>query len=176
FVVNVKVLGKFDHNDAKQALEWIQDMINEEFDTTPTLDNFYNQLYNGQKLAKLANVLMPGHIKKINNGSMAFKLMENINAFLVACRDYGVADMDCFQTVDLWDRENLHQVCVTIHALGRKARKNGLKGIGPLEADRNTRQFKKEVLLEGKRIVSTQYGYNKGANQSGMNIGNTRHM
>ncbi len=51
-----------------------------------------------------------------------------------------------------------------------------MKGIGPKEADRNERQFTEEQLKEGNKIISLQYGTNKGATQSGLNIGNTRHM
>ena len=61
--------------------------------------------------------------------------MENIELFTRACKEYGLIDAETFQTVDLWDGENLHQVCVCIHALGRKALKNGAKG-----------NYKKEML------------------------------
>jgi hypothetical protein len=119
---------------------------------------------------------MPDKIKKINTGNLAFKLMENIDLFTRACKDYGLIDSETFQTVDLWDGENMHQVCVCIQALGRKAQKNGLKGIGPKEADRNERQFSDEKLKAGQNIIGLQYGTNKFANQSGINFGNTRHM
>ena len=102
--------------------------------------------------------------------------MENIELFTRACKDYGLTDAETFQTVDLWDGENLHQVCLCLHALGRKAQKNGLPGFGPREADRNERQFTEEQLREGQKIISLQYGTNKMANQSGVVFGNTRHM
>lgn len=96
--------------------------------------------------------------------------------FTRACKEYGLNDAETFQTVDLFDGENLHQVCVCIHALGRKALKNGLKGIGPKEASFTPRQFTEEQLKEGQKIISLQYGTNKLANQSGINFGCTRHM
>jgi hypothetical protein len=119
---------------------------------------------------------MPDKIKKINTGNLAFKLMENIELFNRACKDYGLADAEMFQTCDLWDGENLHQVCICIHALGRKAQKNGHRGLGPKEADKNERSFSEEQLREGQKIISLQYGTNKLANQSGLNFGNYRHM
>lgn len=119
---------------------------------------------------------MPDKIRKINTGNLAFKLMENIELFTRACKDYGLIDAETFQTVDLWDGENLHQVCVCLHALGRKAQKNGFKGLGPKEASRNERNFTQEQLNEGQKIIGLQYGTNKGANQSGINFGNYRHM
>ena len=103
-------------------------MIQEQFDTTGSMDNFKEQLKDGSKLCKLINTLMPDKIRKINSGILAFKLMENIEMFTKASKDYGLNDAETFQTVDLWDGENLHQVCVCIHALGRKALKNGAKG------------------------------------------------
>ena len=41
---------------------------------------------------------------------MAFKLMENISNFLEAATRYGVAKTDLFQTVDLYEAENIPQV------------------------------------------------------------------
>ena len=38
------------------------------------------------------NVLIPGKIKKISTGNLAFKLMENIELFSRACKDYGLSD------------------------------------------------------------------------------------
>lgn len=61
-----------------------------------------------------------GQKVKYNNMKMAFKQMENISNFLTACEKYGVAKTDLFQTVDLYENQNLWQVVCTIHALGRK--------------------------------------------------------
>ena len=55
---------------------------------------------------------MPDRIKKINGGNLAFKLMENIEMFTKASKEYGLLDAETFQTVDLWDGQNIHQVCV----------------------------------------------------------------
>jgi len=60
------------------------------------------------------NKLQPGSVKKINTGSMAFKLMENIGNFLEAAATYGVPKADLFQTVDLYEAENIPQVCVAM--------------------------------------------------------------
>ena len=64
------------------------------------------------------NKLQPGSIKKINTGSMAFKLMENVSNFLDAATAYGVPKADLFQTVDLYEAENIPQVCVCCHGDG----------------------------------------------------------
>lgn len=65
------------------------------------------------------NQLSPGIIKKINMSGGQFKMMENINKFQEAAKKYGVAEIDVFQTVDLWERRNIPQVTQCIMALGR---------------------------------------------------------
>lgn len=64
--------------------------------------------------------MKPGAVKKINNSTMAFKCMENINAFLEVAREMGVPAQETFQTVDLWERQNLNSVVICIQSLGRK--------------------------------------------------------
>lgn len=46
--------------------------------------------------------------------------MENINVFLEAARDLGVPPQETFQTVDLWERQNLNSVVICLQSLGRK--------------------------------------------------------
>jgi len=42
--------------------------------------------------------------------------------FQKALKDYGVDDVDVFQTVDLWERKDIAQVVTTLFALGRTVR------------------------------------------------------
>ncbi|CAF4339758.1 unnamed protein product, partial [Rotaria sordida] len=56
------------------------------------------------------------------------------------------------------------------------AQKQGVLGLGPKESEKNERTFSSETLMQGNRVISTQYGYNKGATQSGIIFGNPRHM
>lgn len=49
-----------------------------------------------------------------------FQLRENVAIFLKAAGDYGVANNESFQTVDLFEKKNIAQVTITIHALGRE--------------------------------------------------------
>lgn len=46
--------------------------------------------------------------------------MENINLFQKALKEYGVADIDVFQTADLWEKKDIFQVTTTLFALGRE--------------------------------------------------------
>lgn len=59
---------------------------------------------------RLINVLQPGAVKKINESKMAFKQMENIGFFLDGCVAYGLNKEDMFQTVDLYEAQNIPQV------------------------------------------------------------------
>ncbi len=62
------------------------------------------------------------------------------------------------------------QVLSGIIALGRTAQKNNFDGptLGPKEAEINERDFPLEVQEEGNKVVSLQYGTNKGASSAGM--------
>lgn len=107
---------------------------------------------------------------------MAFKCMENINLFLEAAVKFGVPRQETFQSVDLWEKQNLTAVLMCLQSLARKASKYGLRSLGPKEAEANVRQFSEDQLRAGDTVISLQYGSNKGATQSGINFGNTRHM
>lgn len=49
-------------------------------------------------------------------------MMENINNFQQAIKKYGVADIDVFQTVDLWEKKDIAQITNTLFALGRQVK------------------------------------------------------
>lgn len=42
--------------------------------------------------------------------------------FQKALKEYGVDDVDVFQTVDLWEKKDVAQVVTTLFALGRTVR------------------------------------------------------
>lgn len=107
---------------------------------------------------------------------MAFKCMENITHFVTAAQQLGVPTQETFQTVDLWEKQNLNSVIICLESLARKAGKYGKRAFGPREAEANVRHFSEEQLKAGQTVISYQYGGNKGATQSGINFGNTRHM
>ena len=81
---------------------------------------------------RLANALQPNSIRRIQESKMAFKCMENINCFLDAARKFGVPNEELFQTVDLWEKQNLNAVVICLQALGRKVRHDSQKcGLHP---------------------------------------------
>jgi hypothetical protein len=171
-----KINSKYSDELAQECLEWITQVTGEPISTSGDMDNFYETLKDGVLLCKLVNAIKPGTVKKINESKMAFKCMENITAFLEAAKAFGVPVQETFQSVDLWERQNLNSVVICLQSLGRKGSNFNLPSIGPKEADKNVRTFSEEQLRAGQGIISLQYGSNKGANQSGINFGNTRHM
>ncbi|GAB6026463.1 Transgelin [Chamberlinius hualienensis] len=171
-----KINSKYSEESAAEVMQWIKLVSGESFDVSGQLDNVHEVLKDGSTLCKLANKLKPGSVKKIQTSTMAFKCMENINSFLMAAKDLGVPTEETFQTVDLWEKQNMHAVIICLQSLGRKAANYGQPSIGPKEAEKNVRQFSDEQLKQGSSVVSLQYGSNKGATQSGISFGNTRHM
>lgn len=173
---HAKIMSKYNEDHAREVMEWINALTGEPSNTSGDPENVYQHLRDGTLLCKLANVMQPGTIKRVQQSQMAFKCMENINSFLDAARAFGVPSQELFQTVDLWEKQNLNAVIICLQALGRKASKYGQCSIGPKEADKNERDFTEEQLRAGDTIIGLQAGSNKGANQSGLNFGNTRHM
>jgi len=171
-----KIQSKYSEEHAHEVLEWIKSVTNDDINTSGDMDNFYELLKDGLLLCKLVNDLKAGSVKRVNTSTMAFKCMENINNFLAAVTTLGVPTQEQFQTVDLWERQNLNSVVICLQSLGRKGGNFGKASIGPKEASKNVRQFTDEQLKQGDSIISLQYGSNKGASQSGINFGNTRHM
>jgi len=177
--------AKFDADLAQEALNWIADVLSVGSAETQELageigdgssqKSFAAPLKDGVILCHLINVIKPGSVKKINASKMAFKQMENIGCFLSACEALGVNKIDLFQTVDLYESNNIPQVINGIFALGRKSAKifDGPK-LGPEEATENRREFTEEQLRAGEGVIGLQAGSNKGASQAGQNFGKTR--
>ncbi|XP_072939977.1 myophilin-like [Epargyreus clarus] len=166
---------KYNDDIAHEILEWIKKLTGSPADTTGTAENLYEVLKDGTLLCHLVNAIQEGSVKKINQSTMAFKCMENINAFLEAAKKLGVPPQETFQTIDLWEKQNLYSVVICLQSLGRKAGNYGKPSIGPKEADKNVREFSDQQLKAGQHVISLQYGTNKGQ-QSGISFGNRRQM
>ncbi|XP_014209280.1 muscle-specific protein 20 [Copidosoma floridanum] len=170
--VRAKILAKRDPQQEKEAQEWIEAIIGRKFSSP-----FEDYLRDGQVLCELINKIQPGCISKINTSGGEFKMMENINKFQKAIKDYGVPDIDVFQTVELWEKKDIGQVITTLFALGRETfRHSDWKGpyLGPKPADECKREFTEEQLKAGQTMIGLQAGSNKGATQSGQNMGASR--
>nr|CAD2192518.1 unnamed protein product [Meloidogyne enterolobii] len=171
-----KVHGKFDSQFAQQIFGWISSVTGETLPSNGDINEFISTLKDGVLLCKLANTLSPNSIKKVNASTLAFKQMENISFFLSFVGNY-VGKNELFQTVDLYEGQDPNSVLVCLAALARKSEKVfGKPGLGPKEAEGEKRQWTPHQLKAGETIIGLQAGSNKGATQSGMIMGNTRHM
>ena len=173
-----KKAAKFDADLANETIDWINAIVSDA--NLPNVDDpksYSEGLKDGKVLCNLMNAIKPGSVKKINESKMAFKQMENINNFLSGCESLGMNKIDLFQTVDLYEAQNIPQVINGIFAFGRKTRKvDGFNGpfLGPEEATENKREFTEEQLRAGESVIGLQAGSNKGASQAGQNFGKTR--
>ncbi|KAG0411596.1 hypothetical protein HPB47_011268 [Ixodes persulcatus] len=170
-----RIASKRDPELESQILDWIEEVLEARLPQGP----YEEVLRDGVVLCKVMNALQPGIIPKINTTGGQFKKMENIVMFQNAAKQWGVPEIDVFQTVDLWEKRNIPQVSQCILALGRACYLHPeYEGpcLGPKPAEINKREFTELQLRAGEGIINLQYGTNRGANASGMNFGNTRHM
>jgi len=188
-----KKAGKFDPDRANEAICWLKEVLSFGDASDPDLDSLVEVatmedvtkvLKDGRVLAKVMNVLYPGTIKKINkidNPTSPFKKTkegENISNFLKGCEEKaGCNKGDLFQTVDLYECNNIPSVIDAIYSLGRKCHHHenqSIPALGPKESDENKREFTEEQLAAGKNTIGLQMGTNKLASQAGQNFGKTR--
>lgn len=176
--VEQKIEQKYDPNLEDRLVDWIIAQCGGNINRPdPGKTHFQKWLLSGVLLCRLMNGLYPKGqepIKRIQESKMAFKQMELISQFLQAAEDYGVAKMDIFQTVDLWEGKDLAAVQRTLMALGSVAI---TKDDGHYQGDPNwfhkkaqgtRREFSAEQLRKGQSVIGLQMGSNKGASQSGM--------
>ncbi|XP_077981033.1 calponin-1-like isoform X1 [Glandiceps talaboti] len=178
--LKAKQRAKYDVEREKQARQWIEACTGRPLAEQELGEEYFHRsLKDGVELCHLANRLEPGSIKKINQTKMAFKQMENIGNFLKMAVEYGVPSISTFQTVDLYERQNMAQVLDTLWALAGQAQKKKFDGPkwGVKVADKNVRDFDAEILRQGEAVLPQQAGYSGGASQAGMTAyGTSRHM
>jgi len=171
--IHNKMMGKRDAGQEKEAKEWMEAVLGQKFPA----GSYEDVLQDGQVLCQLINKIKPGSVSKINSSGGQFKLMENITNFQKAIQAYGVAKIDLFQTVDLWEKKDIAQVTSTIFALGRTTYNHPEWSgpyLGPRPSQENNRNFDEATLRAGETIIGLQAGQNKGASQAGSNLGASR--
>jgi len=169
--------SKYDPELDQQIRDWIKDVLGQDVETSKDgQSEFAEKFKDGEILIDLANHL-GGKYKK-NTSKMAFKQMENIGNFLSFCEEIGVPKTDIFQTVDLYEGQNIPQVISGLHAFARKCHSSGkpVPQLGPKEATANKREFTEEQLKEGQNVIGLQMGSNKGASQAGDHFGRPRQV
>ncbi|XP_066154339.1 muscle-specific protein 20 [Euwallacea fornicatus] len=169
--VQAKIAAKRNPEQDKEAQEWIETILGAKF---PPGQCYEDVLKDGTILCQLINKLAPGAVPKINTSGGQFKFMENINNFQAAIKNYGVPDIDVFQTVDLWEKKDVANVTNTLFALGRASYLHPEwpgPNLGPKPSEENKREFTEAQLKAGQTIIGLQAGQNKGATQAGQNMG-----
>lgn len=111
----------------EEAKQWMEAMLNEKIPGT-TSDLIPN-CRDGLLLCRLANVFTNNSIKKIHSvksGSvLEFMALDNLNAFLRACKSVGFPDYNFFTMTDIWEKKNIVKVVACIHALAHYLEKIG---------------------------------------------------
>lgn len=168
-----KIEKQYDVELETQCRHWIAAVVGEPFPE----GSFHEALKDGLLLCRLMNILSPESIPKVHTSKFAFKIMENINFFLMAATEkLDVPVVELFQTVDLFEAANMTQVLWGITAVARYARRANkeLPALGPDLSVKYERNFDQETMNKGASIVGMQAGGFKGANQEGMTFGRPR--
>mmetsp|Transcript_29935 Transcript_29935/g.46346 ORF Transcript_29935/g.46346 Transcript_29935/m.46346 type:complete len:262 (-) Transcript_29935:91-876(-) len=94
--------------------------------------DFQEGLKNGIILCDALNAIQPGTVRKVNQGNMPFKCMENLQNFLAGCRVVGVLDSDLFAVPDLYEGKNMTLVLQALNSLATVAHgRGGVKFVPP---------------------------------------------
>jgi len=136
-----------------EAKEWIEAVLGESLGEEKDV---YKLLGNGVTLCRLINTMWPGTIKSINKpNSFAFKLRENITFFLEACEAKGLNRSDIFSVEDLFGKNNMPLVLVSLQKLAEMACKEGFK---IKWKSRNDRNFSPDEIQQAKLIPQVDEG------------------
>lgn len=179
--------AKYNEEDEAQVRRWIEAVLGRNvFGEKSGADAVQEVLADGTVLLELANELCkadPNHSLgpaiKVSTENKAFKKMDNINKYLIFCSEcLQVPNGDQFQTVDLYEKQNMAAVISQIHAVGRRSVAKGLNvpALGPKEAKANKREFSEEQLKAGENVIGLQMGTNKLASQAGDHFGRPRQV
>jgi len=166
--------ARYDANREQEVRGWIETVLGEKL----SAGSFADALKDGHVLCKLIKQVHGADVKP-NNGKMPFQKMENIGKFLDEASRLGVPKHDLFQTVDLFEEKNIPRVIDSVYAFARHAASLGREVplIGPKLAEKQPAlNLPLDKVIEGKKVISLQYGVNTGVNQSGMVFGGIREI
>eukprot|EP01114_Cavostelium_apophysatum_P010520 TRINITY_DN2435_c0_g1_i5.p1 TRINITY_DN2435_c0_g1~~TRINITY_DN2435_c0_g1_i5.p1 ORF type:complete len:572 (-),score=160.50 TRINITY_DN2435_c0_g1_i5:82-1797(-) len=110
-----KMSSKQDPMQARRVCKWISDVTDE------LVYDVYESLKSGKVLCKLINTIRPGIVPKYNLRPIALMERENIQLYLNACEQLGVAKGDLFALSDLHENRNIMSVIQNMYALARLA-------------------------------------------------------
>ncbi|CAD5209056.1 unnamed protein product [Bursaphelenchus okinawaensis] len=170
--------ARFSIEEAREVLAWIADATGCHYEQQPSEFESDAQvseaLKDGTILCELINKLLgsPSAVKYHKNPRMPFHKMENISNFLDAIKEYGVKEISCFQTVDLYENKQCYKVIECLRGLAAVAQSRNAPVNFPhwvvKLAQSQPRRFSDEVIRQGEAVIPLQYGTNKCASQKGM--------
>ncbi|KAE9415462.1 hypothetical protein Angca_004503, partial [Angiostrongylus cantonensis] len=183
--------ARFSLDEAIEVLLWVENVTQLPYSCDPTTcqnaADVADLLKDGVHLCKLINRLlnngsrapfnpkpkMPFQKRSSNdNAKCNIFQMENISNFLEACKAYGVAEISCFQTVDLYENKQCYKVIECLRSLAAVAQARGADVEFPPWVVRlshsRPRKFPESVMRRGEMVIPLQYGTNKCASQKGM--------
>uniref|UniRef100_A0A915CXR3 Transgelin n=1 Tax=Ditylenchus dipsaci TaxID=166011 RepID=A0A915CXR3_9BILA len=176
--------ARFSLQEAQEVLQWIESVNGIAFDKEPSefenAQEIADALKDGVALCILINQLIPSTttgysstaVRYHKSPKMPFHKMENISNFLDACKAYGVPEISCFQTVDLYENKQCYKVIECLRSLAAVAQSKQAPVSYPnwvvKMAHNQPRWFPKETIRQGAAIIPLQYGTNKCASQKGM--------
>ncbi|KAE9548747.1 hypothetical protein FO519_008038 [Halicephalobus sp. NKZ332] len=172
--------ARFCTEEAQEVLLWIQDATRIRFPEDPieykSAEDVSEALKDGVVLCNLIHRLTHkanGVLFRFHeNPKMPFHKMENISNFLNAIKAYGVPEISCFQTVDLYENKQCYKVVECLRALAAVAQTKDAPVPFPHWVVRMSqgqkRRFTNEQIKKGEAVIPLQYGTNKCASQKGM--------
>jgi len=177
--------ARFSIEEALEVLLWMEEVNDMQFKPplsgVTTAEQVSELLKDGVQLCMLMNRLNSTNSSVISfnrDARKPFPMMENISKFLDACKAYGVSEISCFQTVDLYENKHPYKVIECLRSLAAVAQsKQILIGGCPksinfppwvvkMAHNRPRKEFTKKILSEA--VIPLQYGTNKCASQKGM--------
>jgi hypothetical protein len=159
--------AKKDPQKEAECRAWIEEVVGESIG-----DDLEAALKDGVILCKLANAIRPGSVKSISTQKIPFMQMQNINAYLSACKSFGLQKHDLFVTVDLFEGKNINVVVDNIYSLGAMCQTmkdfNG-PVIGTKRSQKTEYNFTDEQLAQAKSQPTMISEGSKGcSSQAGM--------
>ncbi|KAH7707249.1 calponin protein 2 [Aphelenchoides avenae] len=172
--------ARFNLDEAIEVLLWIEEATGIHFERDPrqyeTATEVADVLKDGVSLCYLMNRLLNSPngtaVRYHKQPRMPFHKMENISTFLDSIKAYGVAEISCFQTVDLYENKQCYKVIECLRSLAAVAQSKRAPVPFPnwvvKMAQSQPRRFPDEVIRQGEAVIPLQYGTNKCASQKGM--------
>ncbi|ORY22927.1 hypothetical protein LY90DRAFT_430293 [Neocallimastix californiae] len=129
----------------EEARDWIERCIEEQIDSK----TFEEQLRRGIVLAKLAQIIQPGSVKKIFDAEkLQYRHSDNINYLFNVMRNIKFPENFIFELTDLYDKKNIPKVIYCLHALRYIRKSNSI-----------LKNKKKNKKKKKKKIINIEYSY-----------------